>query len=124
MPLYSLKNLKKPVEFVPHKREYAIRKKRLTITQLRRITKKLNSMIKSDEVHTSSWMPGHYWSGTVFHPILVRACRRNEDAAAKCFGLLLWEVMMARREDWSFGRFEKDNIPIEGLTYFKIHRKK
>jgi hypothetical protein len=74
MPLYSLENLNKPVNYVPHKREYTIWKKRLTAAQHRRITRKLNSMIDSDEVHTSSWMPGHNWGRTVFNPIWERAC--------------------------------------------------
>ena len=120
MPLYSLDDLTNPIDYVPHQREYRIWRNRLSPAQYRRITKKLNSMIDSDEVHTSSWMPGHNWIGTVFRPIWDIACRKNEESAAKCFGLILWEVMMARSEDWSFGRFEKDNVPVEGLTYFRI----
>lgn len=27
---------------------------------------------------------------------------------------------MEHEDDWSFGRFEKDGLPIAGLTYFKI----
>jgi hypothetical protein len=80
----------------------------------------MRSMIKTDEVHTSSWMPGRHWGRTVFDPIWRKACKRNTTAAAKCFGLILWEVMMDHPDNWAFGRFEKNNIPIEGMTYFKI----
>ena len=48
------------------------------------------------------------------------ACRGNPDAAGKCFGLILWEVMIRREDDWSFGRFERDGVPIESMTYFRI----
>jgi hypothetical protein len=29
---------------------------------------------------------------------------------------------MDRPDDWSFGRYEKDGIPIRGMTYFRINR--
>ena len=122
MPLYSIDNKLTPVASVPHHQAYLVWRNRLSSEQHRQIMEKLNSMIDSDEVHTSSWMPGHNWGGTVFEPIWETACLRNEEAAAKCFGIMLWEVMMARPEDWSFGKFEKDNVQIEGMTYFKIHR--
>ena len=28
---------------------------------------------------------------------------------------------MNRPEAWSFGRFEKNSIPIEGMTYYRIY---
>ena len=76
--------------------------------------------MNGDNVHTSSWMPGRDWSGTVFQPIYDRACGQDEDTAAKCFALILWEVMMKRGEAWSFGRYEKDGILIEEMTYFRV----
>jgi hypothetical protein len=42
------------------------------------------------------------------------------EASAKFFGILLWQVIMDRPEAWSFGRYEKDGIPIEGMTYFRL----
>lgn len=121
--LYSLDDLQHPITDVPHAREYHVWRDRLTKQQYDEIVAKLNELVDGDEVHTSSWMPGSNWSGTPFQPIWEFACAKNVDAAAKCFGLILWEVMMARSEDWSFDRFEKNNVPIEGLTYFRIHRR-
>ena|SRR5438874_331696 len=118
--LCSIDNPTQPITYIPHEREYRIWRSRLTDPQYQAIVDKLNSMIGVGTVHTSSWMPGHDWSGTVFQPIWEHACLRNDEAAAKCFGLILWEVMMDHPERWSFGRFEKNNIPIEGLTYFRI----
>jgi hypothetical protein len=105
---------------VPHSREFSVWKRRLTTQEIESIRNALDAKIDSDEVHTSSWIPGADWSGTPFEPIYLKACRFDEEASAKCFGLFVWEVFMARDEDWSFGRFEKDGMPIAGLTYFRI----
>ncbi|MBI5778364.1 MAG: hypothetical protein HZA49_02790 [Planctomycetes bacterium] len=36
-------------------------------------------------------------------------------------GLILWVVYMERPDAWAFiGRYEKDNIPIGNLTYFRV----
>ena len=106
------------IDWIPHSAQYKIWKARLTTDEFKSIVDKLNSLI---EVRTSSWMPGHDWSNTVFWPIYDRACGQHHGEAAKCFGLILWEVMMMRRsEAWGFGRYKKDGIPIEGLTYFRL----
>jgi hypothetical protein len=70
-------------------------------------------------VDTSSWIPGADWTGTVFQPI-YEACGEDENAAALFFGLLVWQVVMDREDCWSFGRYEKEGIPIRGMTYFRI----
>ena len=88
--------------------------------ELQDIFDELNSRVSGGEVHTSSWMPGRDWSNTVFQPIYDRACGEDEGAAAKFFGLILWKVMMSGDEAWCFGRYEKDGIQIEGLTYFRV----
>ncbi len=110
------------IKDIPHRRDYDIWRSRITKQEYDAIFNELNRRIETNEVHTSSWIPGADWSGTVFQPIYEKACRRNVDAAAKFFGLILWEVMMHRPEKWSFGRYEKDGVPIEGLTYFRIQK--
>ena len=80
------------------------------------------SRISGSEIETSSWIPGSDWSGTVFQPIYEKACNQDESAAAKFFGLILWHVVMEHEEWWSFGRYKLGNIPIDGLTYFRIDK--
>ena len=66
-------------------------------------------------------MPGSDWSNTVFQPIYDRACGQHHGEAAKCFGLILWEVMMMRRgEAWSFGRYENDGFRLRGCRIFGL----
>lgn len=85
-----------------------------------KITYELECRINGDNVHTSSWMPGTNWGGTVFEP-LYHACSKNETHAAFFFGLILFQVMIEHDECWSFGRFDFNGKSIQGLTYFKIN---
>jgi len=117
--LYSLDRMEE-VKSIPHEQEFKVWISRLSPRDMKAIKDELNRRISKGEVHTSSWMPGHDWSGTPFLPIWDKACLRNVDAAAKCFGLILWQVMMERPEAWSFGRYALNNIKIEGMTYFQI----
>ena len=105
---------------VPHKKDFERWRSRLADSEYRAIATELNSRIEGTEIQTSSWIPGSDWSGTVFDPIYSRACQQDEQASAKFFGLILWQVIMEHTDTWAFGRYEKDGIPIEGLTYFKI----
>jgi len=105
---------------VPHRADYDRWRSRLSEDDYQAIRSELLSKIEGGGIHTSSWIPGSEWSGTPFMPIYEKACKGDQAAAAKCFGLILWEVMMDHEDKWSFGRYEKDGVPIEGLSYFKI----
>lgn len=105
---------------VPHQAQYQRWRNRLSEPAFRSICNELLDRIIEGEVHTSSWIPGSEWANTPFMPIYETACLKDVGDAAKCFGLILWEVMMKHPESWSFGRYEKDGTPIEGLTYFRI----
>ena len=111
---------REPIGYIPHERDYNLWRNRLSDSQYQAIVEELNRRIDKGEIHTSSWMPGPEWANTVFWPIYETACNNNEDLAGLCFGLFLWVVMMERPEAWAFGRYEKDSIPIRGLTYFRI----
>ncbi|HST57787.1 MAG TPA: hypothetical protein VLK84_03795, partial [Longimicrobium sp.] len=100
----------RPVSTIPHAKDYLAWRSRLTAGQYEAIVDELNTRIEAGEVHTSSWMPGANWQGTVFQPIYEDACNKNPNAAALFFGLILWNVMMERDDCWSYGRFEKDGI--------------
>lgn len=109
--LYSLDTMKK-ITSVPHEREFIAWTRRLSPAEMQAIKDELNRRINGGEVHTSSWIPGRDWTGTPFQPIWEKACQRNVDAAAKCFGLILWQVMMEHPEPWSFGRYKLGEMPI------------
>ncbi len=109
------------IDQIPHKKDYDTWISRLTSDELDSIFLELNQMIDQDEIHVAGWLPGSDWTGTVFQPIYEKSARQNFEQAAKCFGLLVWKVFMDRPESWSFGRFEKDGVPIESMTYFRVN---
>ncbi|HVB85655.1 MAG TPA: hypothetical protein VNK23_03195 [Candidatus Dormibacteraeota bacterium] len=112
----------KPIGKVPHGDFYNPRRERLSDEQFSAMYEALMSKVDpaASEVYTSSWIPGSDWSGGPFQPIFDTACGASFDGSAKFFGILLWKVMMDRPEAWGFGRYEKDGIPIEGTTYFRL----
>jgi hypothetical protein len=117
--LYSADN-QTYITKIPHRREYDIWRLRLSDAQFQAIYDDLHSRVDGSEIETSSWIPGADWSGTVFEPIYNTACQYDEAAAARFFGLMLWQVIMEHEQVWAFGRYEKDGVPIEGLTYFRL----
>jgi hypothetical protein len=117
--LYAIDS-KQYIRDIPHRRFYDTCRARLTDAQYQSVFEALDRRVDSNEIHTSSWIPGANWMGTVYQPIYDTACHYDETAAAQFFGLILWHVMLERPEAWSFGRYEKNNLPIEGLTYFKL----
>lgn len=119
--LYSVPELKL-LDTVPHSQEYRSWRASLDHIDPRaygRIHQELDRRFQERELDTSSWIPGSDWSGTVFDPIYY-ACGEDPNAAALFFGLIVWQVVMDRVDCWSFGRYEKDAVPIKGLTYFRI----
>lgn len=117
--LYAL-NRGEYVTDVPHKREYRIWHSRLSSTEFDAIYNSLMARIRGSDIETSSWIPGSDWQGTVYQPIYEKACQYDHGAAAKFFGLILWQVIMDHDAVWAFGRYENDGVPIEGMTYFQL----
>ena len=117
--IYSI-GAHKYINYVPHSNEYKYWRSKLSQGEYQLIFDELNNQINSDNIATSSWIPGSNWTNSVYHPIWDKACEHDEEVAAKFFGLLLWEVVLLHEDVWGFGRYKKDDIPIEGLTYFKL----
>lgn len=111
----------KEINNIPHKREYDVWISRMTQAEIQGIKTEILKRIEGDEIATAGWIPGSNWSGTPFHSIYEQACRFDEDASAKCFGLMVWETMMEHEDYWGFGRYELNNLPIRSMTYFKVH---
>jgi hypothetical protein len=112
-----------PITRIPHEREYRSWVSRLDNADITAINEEFEKRIeakKNPEVVTSSWLPGSDWTGTPFIPIYEKAARRDRTAAGMCFGLMLWQFFMEHPESWSFGRYKLNEVPIEGLIYFRI----
>ena len=117
--LYNIET-RRYVITVPHEQAFDIWKGRLMSSDLTRIQDAIADLFDQAEVRTSSWIPGKDWTDTAWVSIYDRACLQDEDLAARCFGLFVWEAAIQHPLVWAFGRYEKDGIPIEGLTYFRL----
>jgi hypothetical protein len=102
---------------VPYEAEFRSFMSRMTSEEIAEIKFALNEKI---EIQTAGWMPGSDWTGTVYQPVYEKAARYDYGAAARCFGLTVWEVFMERPERWPSGRFELNGEPIGSRTYFRI----
>ena len=118
--LYSIES-NQYIDHLPHEDDFNKWRSRLTDNEFQAIVDELNERISGDEIHTSSWIPGNDWSGTVYDPIFQRACDQDPNVSGLCFGLFLWFVIQERTDVWSFGRYEKGGVPINGITYFRLH---
>jgi len=105
---------------IPYEVDFKRWRSRLSNAEYEAIVAELNQRIEGAEIHTSSWIPGNDWTGTVYDPIYQKACDQSATEAGKCFGLFLWVVLQQHPFVWAFGRYEKNGIPIHGLTYFKL----
>ncbi len=110
---------RRTISAVPFAKEYAAFMARMSASEIADIKAELNNRIDGTEIQTAGWMPGSDWTGTVFQPIYEKAARRDSSAAARCFGLMVWEVFMRRPETWTSGRFENNGEPIGSRTYFQ-----
>lgn len=110
----------KPITRLPHAREFLAWTSRLTQTQFDAILDELDRKIDTGEIHTAGWMPGKVWTGTPFQAIYEDACNEQDNLAGMCFGQFVFLAMMDRSEAWACGRYEKDGLPIQSLTYFRI----
>ena len=117
--LYSVDTCKY-IKNLPHEASYDSWRKKLSQADYDRIVKTLNDKIDLSDINTSSWIPGNDWTGTVYEP-LYHACGDDKEASGLFFGVLLFKLLMDRPDAvWGFGRYEKDGIPIRGMTYFLL----
>jgi hypothetical protein len=117
--LYSIQK-GKFVTVLPHEKEFKVWKSKLNTNDYNVIINELNNRVDGDEIHTAGWIPGSNWMGTVFEP-LFHACGKNEESAAKFFGIIVFKVIMDRSDCWGFGKYEKNGVPIRSMTYFKLN---
>ena len=117
-------NSGEPIAKVPFRPTFDAIRDRLTDDEFQNVIDRINELIDDagKEIATAGWLPGSDWSGTVFWPIYEKAARRNQDLAARMFGLMVWYTVMERDEPWASGRFEKDGKEIGSRTYFRVKR--
>lgn len=104
------------------KKDFEAMRARLKPGQFDAAVARINELIDDagGRIATAGWLPGSDWTGTPFAPFYTEAARKNEDLAAKFFGLVVWYTIMNRPERWASGRYQKDGKDIGSRTYFVL----
>lgn len=73
--------------------------------------------VPEDKPFVSSFIPGSDWTETVYQPLYI-ACGQSVEQSGWFFGLIVWQVMIYREEDWMFKPADKED-DILGTTYWR-----
>lgn len=113
------------VKRLPHEGDYKRWRKHLSDEDYNAILNELDKQIdvnSGKDIVTSSWIPGSDWEGTVYYPIYL-ACGKNPIQAGLFFGLILFKHLLDIEDRvWGFGKYEKNGVPIKGITYFILDK--
>src|SRR5215471_19348023 len=114
MTLYAAADRKNPIQVVPHRLLLNGWKSRLQALELRAIAFELDRLIEINrgrEICTASWLSRELsphgrvvWEHSPLNHIWEKACQRDSRQTCWCFGLLLWEYMMNRADEWRVQR--------------------
>lgn len=112
----SEENVKKP----SRKEQYDKWVARLSAAELDDIFRHINKLIdRGGEVHTSSYLPGPDWRETPLQVIYERVTRGNKTQAGWCFGLLMMQAIIDRKEQWYCMRpLTQDEEGVMGTVYW------
>lgn len=114
----------KPVVNIPHRVEYNRWMSKLKTEEYEAIVDTINDYIdykiqNGMQPVTAGWIPGTDWIGTVYEP-LYHATGKSVLQAGFFFGLIVFDIMMNRQENWVCGRFFNNGKEIASLTYFIV----
>lgn len=80
------------VREIPYKKNYRRWRAALTDEEYGAIVADSIGRIDGGEIHTSSWMPGDDWSGTVYDPIYRKSCNKVMQLRLQCLGVVVRPV--------------------------------
>ena len=106
---------------LPHKNEYDRWMRNIKATDYQRVEDELNRIIDekvaAGEPVTTGWIVPTILDGTPFIA-LYEACNKCETHTGLFLGLIVFDIMMHRPEQWYFGRFTYNGKEISSMTYF------
>jgi hypothetical protein len=114
--LYDLSE--KPMTGIPHRDEYDMWMRNLSPVDHAAVVAAVNAHIDPLDWFVSSFVPGKDWTNTVYEP-LYHACHQNMVYAGLFFGLIVWQAVIGRDDEWFFKPAERDFEDILGTTYFR-----
>jgi len=113
----------KPITDIPLRRQdqFNIWRSNLANADYERVVEAINKYVDAvplDKPFVSSFIPGNSWAGTVYEPLYL-ACGQSEEQSGWFFGLIVWQVMIDRPEDWMFKVSDKEGDDVLGTTYWR-----
>jgi hypothetical protein len=111
-----------PVNTQPHESVFRNWIQFLPSTAFQGICNAVNEYINREghgEIVTSRWFNSSEWTQTAYQPI-YEAVGQNWEAARLFLGLIVWRVMMDRKETWVLKRYPRKMSDVIDLTYFRI----
>jgi hypothetical protein len=105
---------------IPHREDFDIWRSRISDHEYESIAEEIANKMRSDELSAIEWTSDTGWIDSSLKPIYEKACRCDESAAKKFFGLIIWAILLEHEAVWGFGSYNRENIQIEGLTFFRL----
>ena len=107
------------VTTVPYEDEFHNFMSRLADAEVASIKAELNRTIDGAGIYRAEWMRGKNWSGTPFQSFYEIAADRNDELAARFFGLIVWQIFKERHDRWKCYQFEMGER-IGRWNYFRV----
>ena len=116
----------RPITGIPRRRQeqFNIWRGNISDSDYNEVVEAINEYVDAvplDKPFVSSFIPGRGWTGTVYEPLYF-ACGQSEEQSGWFFGLIVWQVMINRPEDWMFKLADKEGDDVLGTTYWRINR--
>jgi hypothetical protein len=124
--LYSLDGDK--IKDIPKKRKADFNqwRKNLSCEDYEKVRIAINAYIDNkvhkNEPFVSSHIPGPDWRGTPYQSLYL-ACGQSMEQSGWFFGLIVWQVVIDRPEDWVFKLGDKDEDDVQGTTYWLMNNR-
>lgn len=82
------------------------------------IARQINNYCNACSVFVSSHIPAKIWGNKLCRPLL-EACYNNEENADFFFGLIVWQTLIERKDEWYFLLADKDGDEVLGTKYWR-----
>ncbi len=114
--LFNLDN--DPMNTLPHADEYRLWRSNISDDDYDWIVTEINTFVDNQQSFVSSYLPSQLWGNSPCQPLL-NACGQSREQAGLFFGLIVWEAIKARSDDWYFKPNEREDRDVMGKVYWR-----
>lgn len=114
--LFSMSD--EPMTTLPHADDYRLWRSNISDNDYDRIVADINTFVDNQNNFVSSYLPGQLWGSTPCQPLLD-ACGQSREQAGLFFGLIVWETIKARNDEWYFKPAESEDRDVMGKVYWR-----